>query len=274
MTDLPLGKNVAFPERYSPELLAPIPRRANREQLGLDDGPLPFFGADVWNAYELSWLGTRGKPQIATARFVFPYDSPNLIESKSLKLYLASFHQERFAGSEEVGRRLHEDLSRAAGAPVGVSIQSLEDFQRCLPEEPAGTCLDLLDIEIDRYELDSDLLALAGDAQVVDETVYSELFRSACPITGQPDWATVTICYRGPRIDHAALLRYLVSYRRHSDYHENCVERIFLDIGRRCKPLALTVEANFLRRGGLDINPVRSTVNITDYEGFPRYFRQ
>src|SRR5690606_20138644 len=185
-----------------------------------------------------------------------------------------SFHQERFASSEEPGLRMRNDLSRATGGDVEVVIQSLEDFQRCLPEEPAGICLDHLDVEIEHYELEPDLLALEGGAQVVDETVYSELFLSACPVTGQPDWATLTICYRGPRIDHAALLKYLVSYRRHCDFHENCVERIFLDIGRRCRPLALTVEANFLRRGGLDINPVRSTVNITNYEGFPRYFRQ
>lgn len=275
MSDIPLGRQVEYPERYAPEVLAPIPRRPNRERLGLEGGrELPFFGADVWNAYELSWLGPRGKPQIATARFVFPCDSARIIESKSLKLYLGSFNQERFASSEEPGRLLRQDLGRAAEGDVRVIIQSLADFQRCLPEEPAGICLDLLDVEISSYELDPGLLEPEKPSPIVEEALYTELFRSACPVTGQPDWATVTVCYRGRKISQASLLRYLISYRRHRDYHENCVERIFLDLRQRCQPLALTVEANFLRRGGLDINPVRSTVNITDYEGFPRYIRQ
>lgn len=275
MSDTPLGRPVDYPERYSPQLLAPIPRRLSREKLGLDPGrEPPFFGADVWNAYELSWLGPRGKPRIATARFIFPCDSANLIESKSLKLYLGSFNQERFASSEEPGRLMQQDLSRAAEGEVKVIIHSLEDFQRSMPEEPAGACLDLLDVEIASYELDPALLEPEDPSPIVEETLYTELFRSSCPVTGQPDWATVTVCYRGRRISQPALLKYLISYRRHCDYHENCVERIFLDLRQRCQPLALTVEANFLRRGGIDINPVRSTVNITDYEGFPRYIRQ
>jgi len=270
----PLGRQVAWPEHYDPALLVALERAPNRAALGLEGGTLPFGGADVWNAYELSWLDPRGKPVIATARFIFPCESPRLVESKSLKLYLGSFNQERLRDSAEVGERLHRDLSAAAGAEVGVIIQSMEDFQLYVPEPPAGTCLDLLDLDVAAYDLDPQLLGLDSEGRWVDETLYSDLFRSNCPVTGQPDWATLTICYQGQRIDHAALLRYLISFRNHCDFHENCVERIFLDIKGRCRPAALTVEANLLRRGGIDINPVRSTVELRNIEDFPRLLRQ
>ena len=272
--ELPLGRRVGYPDRYDPGLLAAIPRRANREALGIADRPLPFHGADVWNVYELSWLNPRGKPQIAAGRFIVPCDSPNLVESKSLKLYLGSFNQERFGSSAEAGERMRADLSRLCGAEVEVHLMALEEFRRFLPEEPGGECLDALDIEVTQYECDPALLAPAPQGGTADEALYTELFRSRCPVTGQPDWATVTLCYQGPRIDRESLLRYLLSYRLHSDYHENCVERIFQDVSTRCAPQSLTVEANFLRRGGIDINPVRSTVEIASYEEFPRHVRQ
>lgn len=277
MKENPLGKAVAYPENYDPELLVPLSRADNRRKLGLDPAALPFQGADVWNAYELSWLDPKGLPQVARGRFIFPCTSPCLIESKSLKLYLNSLNQQRFADAAGVAACIGTDLSRAAGADVDVMVQPFGGMQEVL-EVPTGTCLDNLDVACANYEVDADLLALAGAGgmfeALVDEVLYSDLFRSRCPLTGQPDWATLTICYQGPQIDHAALLRYLVSYRLHHDYHENCVERIYCDLQSRCRPQALSVEANFLRRGGLDINPVRASAEMMDYVLFPRYNRQ
>jgi 7-cyano-7-deazaguanine reductase len=274
---LPLGKQVDYPEHYDPNLLAPIPRLVNREKLGLYGTILPFCGADVWNAYELSWLNPAGVPQVARGRFIFRHDTPNLIESKSLKLYLNSLNQERFASREEVRERITADLSTAAGAQVEVFVAPFSGMQELL-EAPSGLCLDALDVECTLYQPDPQLLRLAGEnaafTELVDEVLYTDLFRSRCPITGQPDWATVTVCYQGAQIDHEALLRYLVSYRLHDDFHENCVERIFCDILDRCQPQSLSVEANFTRRGGLDINPVRSTSEMTNYAALPRYLRQ
>jgi 7-cyano-7-deazaguanine reductase len=277
MKDNPLGKVVAYPEHYDPGLLVPIARADNRRKLGIADGKLPFEGADIWNAYELSWLDTKGLPQVARGRFIFPCTSANLIESKSLKLYLNSLNQHRFADASAVAACIRQDLAQAAGADVNVMVQPFGGMQEVL-EAPTGTHLDAQDVECDRYDVDANLLQNAGaGAQfeaLVDEVLYTDLFRSCCPMTGQPDWATVTICYQGPLIDHAALLRYLVSYRLHHDYHENCVERIYMDIMARCRPQSLSVEANFLRRGGLDINPVRASAEMMDYVLFPRYNRQ
>ena len=277
MTTTPLGRQVDYPEQYDPSLLAPIPRQSNRESLGLAGPVLPFCGADVWNAYELSWLNPAGLPQVARGRFVFPCTSPNLLESKSLKLYLNSLNQEPFASPAAVRERIAADLGQAAGAPVDVMLQPFGGMQELL-DAPGGTRLDDLDVECSAYTPDPALLRLAGEnaafTALVDEVVYTDLFRSRCPITGQPDWATVTICYHGAQIDHAGLLQYLVSYRQHGDYHEHCVERIFCDLLDRCQPQSLSVEANFLRRGGLDINPVRSTSEMTHYAALPRYNRQ
>ena len=275
--DTPLGKQVDYPERYDATLLAPIPRHVNRQQLGLLGIVLPFCGADVWNAFELSWLNPVGLPQVARARLVFPYNSPNLIESKSLKLYLNSFNQEVFASRDAVRERIAADLSAAAGAEVDVFVQPFAGMQEML-EVPSGTCLDALDVACDVYQPDAGLLRLASAnaafTELVDEVLYTDLFRSRCPITGQPDWATVTVCYQGAQIEHEGLLQYLVSYRLHNDFHENCVERIFCDILDRCQPQSLSVEANFTRRGGLDINPVRSISEMTNYAALPRYNRQ
>ncbi len=277
MKENPLGKAVAYPEHYDPGLLVPIARDENRLKLGIASDQLPFKGADIWNAYELSWLDTKGLPQVARGRFIFPCDSTNLIESKSLKLYLNSLNQHKFADASAVAACVGQDLSQAAGADVNVMVQPFAGMQEVL-DAPTGTQLDAQDVECDRYDVDAGLLQNAGAgaqfAALVDEVLYTDLFRSRCPMTGQPDWATVTICYQGPQIDHAALLRYLVSYRLHPDYHENCVERIYTDIMARCRPQSLSVEANFLRRGGLDINPVRSSAEMMDYVLFPRYNRQ
>lgn len=277
MATNPLGQQVAYPGAYDPDQLLPIPRAENRAQLGIGSD-LPFTGADVWNAFELSWLDLRGLPQVARGRFIFPCTSPNLIESKSLKLYLNSLNQHRFADRDAAVATIQTDLSQVAGAAVQVMVQPFKGMQELL-EMPDGTCLDALEVACDRYEVDAALLRqqLASSAlgeAVVEEVLYTDLFRSLCPVTGQPDWATVVICYRGAPIDHAAVLRYLVSFREHRDYHENCVERIYCDLMQRCQPQSLSVEANFLRRGGLDINPVRASSDSINYVLLPRYNRQ
>jgi 7-cyano-7-deazaguanine reductase len=281
MKENPLGKAVPYPEQYDPALLVPLAREDNRRKLGIDPAALPFTGADIWNAFELSWLDPRGRPQVARGRFIFPCTSPNLVESKSLKLYLNSLNQHVFADHGAAAACIRADLSQAAGADVDVLVQPFSGMKEML-EAPEGIRLDANEIACDRYDVDASLLQLAQwsaagqdqAADVVDEILYTDLFRSRCPMTGQPDWATVTLCYQGPRIDHAALLRYLVSYRLHHDYHENCVERIYCDIMAHCKPQSLSVEANFLRRGGLDINPVRASAEMMDYVAFPRFNRQ
>ncbi|MDR2212393.1 MAG: NADPH-dependent 7-cyano-7-deazaguanine reductase QueF [Pseudomonadales bacterium] len=273
---IPLGQPSAYPTKYDATLLAPLPRAPNRQKLGLS-GALPFCGADIWNAYEISWLNPAGLPQVARGRFIVACDSPNLIESKSLKLYLNSLNQEVFASRDALRERIARDLSAAAGTEVTVFLQPFSGMQELL-EAPDGLCLDTLDVECQVYQPDPSLLRLADASAtftaLVDEVLYTDLFRSRCPITGQPDWATVTLCYQGAQIDHESLLRYLVSYRLHDDFHEHCVERIFCDILERCQPQSLSVEANFLRRGGLDINPVRSSSEMTNYSALPRYNRQ
>jgi 7-cyano-7-deazaguanine reductase len=272
-----LGKPVDYPERYDSGLLMTISRAENRQLLGLDASDLPFCGADIWNAFELSWLNAKGKPQVARARFIFPCTSAALIESKSFKLYLNSLNQHVFADIGETRSCIAQDLSNAAGAEVEVLLQPFSGMQEVL-DVPTGLCLDNQDVSCSQFEPDGQLLQLtdvnAAFEAIVDEVLYTDLFRSRCPVTGQPDWATVTICYQGPQINHAALLQYLVSYRQHHDFHENCVERIYCDVLQRCRPQSLSVEANFLRRGGLDINPVRATSEMMDYVLFPRYNRQ
>lgn len=276
MTETLLGAHSEFPQQYDPGILTSIPRSHFRDEYGITgkQGRLPFYGADIWNAYELSWLDGKGKPRVATGRIIFPCEAPNLVESKSLKLYLGSMNQEAFENMEQVTATMAKDLSQAAGDQVEVYLYALDDIRRYMPEFPGGHCLDELDVAVDAYHPAPEHLVQDESGRLVDEVVFTDLFRAICPVTGQPDWATVTTCYRGKQISHEGLLRYLVSFRQHGDFHENCVERVFMDITRRCKPRALTVEANFLRRGGLDINPVRSTVNIHTYKDFPRFPRQ
>jgi 7-cyano-7-deazaguanine reductase len=249
----PLGKPTAYPERYEPGLLFRIDRAEQRRAIGVQ-GALPFGGVDLWTAYEITWLDPDGKPRVAIGTFRVPCDSPMLVESKSLKLYLGSFAQEPVATQDEVARRIQADLSAACGARVAVALTAPE--RAGAVTDLPGESIDATPIAPIAYEPDPAALGLAGS--VTDETLRSALLRARCPVTGQPDCGDVMVRYRGRRIDRAGLLRYLVSYRGHAAFHESVVERMFVDILERCAPQALTVYARFLRRGGIDINPFRS----------------
>lgn len=258
-----LGKTSAYETEYNPSLLFPIPRAEKRAELGLiaADGKalnLPFFGMDFWNAYEVSWLNLRGKPQVAILSIFAPADSPNIIESKSFKLYLNSFNQTRLADSAALLALLQADLSRGFGAPVQIRFTPVEEFSSARFQELDGMLLDRLDIEVDHYTPQAQLLTADHESAPIDETVVSHLLKSNCLVTGQPDWASVQIHYVGAPIEHEALLRYLIGFRNHNEFHEQCVERIFMDIVHHCKPQKLSVYARYTRRGGLDINPWRS----------------
>lgn len=261
----PLGEQVSYPGQYDPSCLHPIPRRAGRDELVIDEG-LAFAGVDIWNAYELSCLDKKGKPLVACAEFRVPAQSPNIIESKSFKLYLNSFNQTRLAGLEAMAALLRRDLSLAAGAEVLVTIYPPSRWpERYDIVVPKGTCIDDLDISPATYQPAPILLTANADDRV-DEILYSHLLRSRCPVTSQPDWASIEISYSGPRIDHEGLLAYLVSFREHDDFHEHCVEQIYCDIQRCCKPESLTVYARYLRRGGLDINPWRGSNQVAEVQ--------
>ena len=251
----PLGARSAYPQHYDASLLFPIERAAARRELGLDPAALPFGGVDIWNAYELSWLDGRGKPQVALGQLRVPAHSPRLVESKSLKLYLNSLNGARFDSAETLRARVIDDLARAAGAPVA--------FAFGLPPLAAagddGQCLDDIEADFDRYGPPAPELLAADPDTPVEEHLCSALLKSNCPVTGQPDWGSVHLHYRGPRIERSGLLRYLVSFRDHAGFHEQCVEQIFLDLLRHCRPTQLSVEARYTRRGGLDINPWRGT---------------
>ncbi|MBB5392249.1 MULTISPECIES: NADPH-dependent 7-cyano-7-deazaguanine reductase QueF [unclassified Herbaspirillum] len=254
----PLGKSSAYPGAYDPGLLFPIARAPKRAELQIA-GTLPFFGVDIWTAYEISWLNLRGKPQIAIATFTVPADSPNIIESKSFKLYLNSFNQERLESSAQLLEKLRTDLSAAAGAAVQAALTEPAQFGQLQFGELGGLPLDRLDVEIEASaHPDASILRAAQDEAVVEETFVSHLLKSNCPVTGQPDWGSVQIHYVGAPIDQEMLLKYIIGFREHNEFHEQCVERIFVDIMRRCKPQKLAVYARYTRRGGLDINPWRS----------------
>ena len=253
----PLGKSSPYETQYNPSLLFPIARQTKRDELGLH-GTLPFYGVDIWNAYEVSWLNLRGKPQVAIASVMVPADSPNIVESKSFKLYLNSFNQTRLAGNDALLELLRADLSAGFGAPVQITLTTPENFGKCAIKELDGLLLDRLDIEVDRYEPNPALLKANFDETPVEEVLLSHLLKSNCLVTGQPDWGTVQISYAGPQIDQEGLLRYLIGFREHNEFHEQCVERIFVDILQQCKPQKLAVYARYTRRGGLDINPWRS----------------
>lgn len=255
--DLPLGKAVSYPEQYAPQLLFPISRQTSRDTLGIQSTALPFSGVDVWNAYELSWLTPSGKPQLACAEFRFPCQSGHIVESKSFKLYLNSFNQTQFTGRDEVQQLLIRDLSACAQADVEVAISDIECNSAYAVVELQGQCLDQLDVSPTGYSPDAALLS-TGD-ELVEECLYSHLLRSLCPVTGQPDWGSVIINYRGKAIERKGLLSYVIGYRQHQEFHEQCVERIFCDIIQRCNPDHLSVYARYVRRGGLDINPFRTT---------------
>ncbi|MGZ8339403.1 MAG: NADPH-dependent 7-cyano-7-deazaguanine reductase QueF [Telluria sp.] len=253
----PLGKSSAYQSQYAPELLFPIPRQQKRDELKIT-GALPFFGVDIWNAYELSWLNMRGKPQVAIATFTVPADSPSIIESKSFKLYLNSFNQTRLANPDALVELMREDVSGAAGAPVHVQLTMQENFGALKMGELEGLLIDRLDVEIDSYSPSPALLTTIKGAPPVDETLVSHLLKSNCLVTGQPDWGSVQIHYIGNQIDQEGLLKYLIGFREHNEFHEQCVERIYVDIMRQCAPQKLSVYARYTRRGGLDINPWRS----------------
>jgi 7-cyano-7-deazaguanine reductase len=253
----PLGKTSAYQTAYAPELLFPIARQTKRDELQLT-GSLPFFGVDIWNAYELSWLNMRGKPQVAIATVTAPADSPNIIESKSFKLYLNSFNQTRLASPDALLALLRADLSKGFGAPVHVVLAMQDAFTTLKMGELDGLLLDRLDVEIEQYTPSPSLLRAAKAEAPVQETLVSHLLKSNCLVTGQPDWASVQIQYVGPQIEQEGLLKYLIGFREHNEFHEQCVERIFMDIYRQCAPQKLAVYARYTRRGGLDINPWRS----------------
>jgi 7-cyano-7-deazaguanine reductase len=258
LSNLTLGKPTEYHDKYQPSLLQAVPRSMNREPLGLYPDSLPFHGADIWTLYELSWLNAKGLPQVAVGEITLQADSVNLIESKSFKLYLNSFNQTKFADWGDVRAALERDLSACAEGKVTVALFRLQEVEGQPIGHFAGACIDEQDIEIDNYQFTTDYLEQATQPEIVEEQLVSHLLKSNCLITNQPDWGSVQISYRGPRIQREALLRYLVSFRHHNEFHEQCVERIFNDILRFCKPEKLSVYARYTRRGGLDINPWRS----------------
>lgn len=263
MSTLPLGQATQYPDQYDPSLLFPIPRSENRLKLDIKPNQaLPFVGVDIWNAFELSWLNTKGKPQIALAEFQIPADSPNMIESKSFKLYLNSLNSARFENEEEVRERLITDLSAVAGSKITTRINPTEMVAKKGMLEMGGVLIDRLDIEIDpSLSVDAALLEVNESFGPIEQCLVSHLLKSNCPVTGQPDWASVQIRYQGRPILEEGLLRYLIGFRHKGEFHEHCVETIFTDIKRQCKPEKLSVYARYTRRGGLDINPFRTDHN-------------
>ena len=256
--DLSLGKQVDYEFEYNPGLLQGVPRSLSRDTLNLAGSGLPFDGIDTWTGYELSWLNLKGKPNVAILECHVPITSKNLIESKSFKLYLNSFNQTKFASAEDVRQVLQADLSACAGEPVEVKLILPEQFSSLQFQEFTGTLLDSLDVEIDQYSPNTQYLTVAKNETGVQETLVSHLLKSNCLITSQPDWASIQIRYEGKAIEHEGLLKYLISFRQHNEFHEQCVERIYNDIMQHCQPDKLTVCARYTRRGGLDINPFRS----------------
>ena len=261
LTTSVLGKPVCYTTQYDPSLLFLIPRQIKRDEIGLI-GDLPFMGADIWNAYEISWLNQRGKPQVAIATFIMPADTPNIIESKSFKLYLNSYNQTRLASHEVLVAQLCADVSAAVGGHVQVRLTLPDDFGALAMGELEGELLDRLDIEVDSYTPNPALLRLNTETEIVTQTYLSHLLKSNCLVTGQPDWATVQIHYVGASINAEGLLRYLIGFRNHNEFHEQCVERIFVDILHYCRPMKLSVYARYTRRGGLDINPWRTNFSV------------
>jgi 7-cyano-7-deazaguanine reductase len=253
-TRLPLGRETDYPQIYAPEMLFPIAREESRASLGIGE-PLPFVGVDIWNAWELTWLGPGGMPRVATAEIRVPAESPNLVESKSLKLYLGSFAMSEFPGDAAVIEAISRDLSAAAGATVEVALNTDLTIGAL-----AGNCIDALEVTCASNDVNAELLQ-ADSGEVVEESLHTHLLRSLCPVTNQPDLGSLVVSYQGPRIDRAALLSYVVSFRQHNDFHEACVERIFVDVLERCRPERLSIYARYQRRGGIDINPFRSNTD-------------
>ncbi|ACA87569.1 7-cyano-7-deazaguanine reductase [Shewanella woodyi ATCC 51908] len=268
LSELTLGKATGYQSEYDASLLQGVPRKLNRDAIGLSN-TLPFHGSDIWTGYELSWLNAKGKPMVAIAEFLLSFDSENLIESKSFKLYLNSFNQTKFENLEQVQTTLATDLSQCAKGEVLVKVIEPKQFIHQRVVELPGTCIDDLDIEVEDYSFNPEYLIDSTDEKaMVAETLNSNLLKSNCLITSQPDWGSVMIRYQGPKIDREKLLRYLISFRQHNEFHEQCIERIFVDLKRFCHCAKLTVYARYTRRGGLDINPYRS-----DFEHPPESHR-
>lgn len=266
----PLGKQATYISQYQKDLLFSIPRQLNRDEIGIH-GKLPFQGQDIWNAFELSWLNAKGKPIVAAAEFIIPCESPNLIESKSLKLYLNSFNNTSFDSLSSVEKIIRDDLSDAAGATVGVHLIPLSAAPQLTSYHFDGIYLDDLDITCDAYHTNPDYLCT--EETLVTETLYSDLLKSNCLVTGHPDWGSVQISYTGKKIQPEGLLKYIVSFRNHNEFHEQCVERIFMDILTRCQPEKLFIYARYTRRGGLDINPYRASHAVSSIKNM-RLYRQ
>ncbi len=269
-----LGRNVQYKDQYDNSLLYPISRSVARKQLKIVD-PLPFKGFDIWNCYEVSWLGIGGKPEVRVLECVVDANTPNIIESKSLKLYLHSFNNSRFNDASEVKALIENDLSAVVESDITVFFKKLESYEGQVLGNFRGTNLDSLNITMDNFDVTQNYPRLAEEGLPVEEALYSNLLKSNCLVTKQPDWASIQIIYKGNKIDHESLLKYLISCRNHHEFHEQCVERIFWDIYTLCAPEELTVYARYTRRGGIDINPVRSTrnLNVTDVTNL-RHIRQ
>lgn len=267
LSGLTLGKTTDYRDTYDATLLQGVPRSLNRDPLGLSADNLPFHGADIWTLYELSWLNANGLPQVAVGHVELNHASVNLVESKSFKLYLNSFNQTRFTSWQNVQQTLQRDLSACAQGEVSVALYRLDDVEGQPIAHFHGSCIDEQDIVIDNYQFSTDYLQDAAGDKVVEETLVSHLLKSNCLITHQPDWGSVQIQYRGPQIDREKLLRYLVSFRHHNEFHEQCVERIFNDILHFCQPQSLSVYARYTRRGGLDINPWRTNTDFVPATG-------
>jgi len=260
LNNLTLGKPTDYCSEYNPNLLQAVPRALNRDGLGIKASNLAFKGEDIWYGYELSWLNNKGKPVVAVAEFRFDCTSPNIVESKSFKLYLNSFNQSRFTSWDEVQQHLTQDLSKIAECQAKVTLFKVDSCEALAIAPITARCIDELDVTVDNYTIEPTLLSLSANNEQVENTaLVSHLLKSNCLITNQPDWASVYITYSGQKIDEAALLSYLISFRQHNEFHEQCVERIFTDIMATCSPKALTVFARYTRRGGLDINPYRTT---------------
>ncbi|WP_150913831.1 NADPH-dependent 7-cyano-7-deazaguanine reductase QueF [Marinobacter halotolerans] len=271
LINAPLGKSSEYPDSYDPALLFPVARDVNRRKIGLEDGRWPWFGEDLWQGWEISWLRSDGVPAVAWAEILVPAASPSIIESKSMKLYLNSLNQAVFSSAERVGEVIAQDLSSASGAAVSVRLHSVDEGVRLAGRPEGFVLIDNESVDEIGYEYDPGVLGQASD-EIVTERLCSHLLKSNCPVTGQPDWATLLVEYTGPAIDRASLLRYVVGFRQTQDFHEHCVETIFTDLMARFRPEHLTVCARYTRRGGLDINPLRSTV--PDASPGPRLIRQ
>lgn len=269
-----LGKNSQYRDQYDNSLLYPISRKTARDQLKIAD-KLPFKGFDIWNCYEVSWLGERGKPEVRVLEFFVDADSPNIVESKSLKLYLNSFNNTRFSNASEVKAIIERDLTAILQSKITVLLKDMASYDGQVLGSFTGTNLDSLDIKMDNFDIAKNYPRLSEDILKVEEVLYSNLLKSNCLVTNQPDWASIQVSYKGNKIDSESLLKYFISFRNHNEFHEQCVERIFCDISTFCSPDALTVYARYTRRGGIDINPIRSSsnLNVTDVTNL-RHIRQ